>query len=172
MPELPGGEADVFRGQIRDAVVSVDKGVANTDITLSLIDPAAADVESQSTAKKKSGASAGTMPLHFWGDIRLADLSQSLKATIPPQLVGKFITSIPFVKIKDPSQALAAAFPNGIPVAVKGTTVDPKFDFGDIGQQFVGGFLKGNPDAVKEGTDILNQVLGGKEKERSRDRNK
>ena len=169
MPEMPAGDADVFRGQIRDAVVSVDKGVATTDITLSLVDPSSVGAASQPSGKKKTEAATGAMPLHFWGDIQLATLKQSLNATLPPQLIGKFLTSIPFVKVKDLPQALVAAFPNGIPVSVKGTTVDPKFDFGDIGKQFVGGFLKENPDAVKAGADILNQVLGGK-KDKSRDR--
>ena len=167
LPEMSdGGDADVFRGWIKDAVVSIESGTAKTDLTLSLLDPAAADVQTQSTGKKKDAVAPGTMPFHFWGDIHLADLTQSMNATIPPALIGKFMTSLPFVKVKDPSQALASAFPNGIPVVVKGTTTDPKFDFGDIGKQSLEGFLKANPDAVKQGVDILNQVIG-----KNRDKN-
>jgi hypothetical protein len=155
VPSPASSDADVFRGQIRDGSVSIEKGVATTDITLSLVDPSAVPEGS----KKKPEP----MPLHFWGDIRLTDLVQSLNATIPTQLVAKFVTSLPFVKVNDPSQILMDAFPKGIPVSVKGTTTNPTFDFGGIGKQFLDGLTKGNPDMLKqEGQGLLNQVLGGK----------
>ena len=160
LPTAPPDNADVFAGQIKDAVVSVDQGVAKTDMTLSLIDPG--DAKSSSGSPANSSAA---MPLRFWGDIHLADLTQSLNATVPTALIAKFVSSLPVPGMKDPSKALAGVFPNGIPVVIKGTTTKPKFDYQDVGKQFTQGLLQ-NPDNLNN----LLQLIPGQKQKKSKDR--
>ncbi|HEX3355709.1 MAG TPA: hypothetical protein VHS31_01915 [Tepidisphaeraceae bacterium] len=106
-------QADVFTGQIRDGIVTIDKGKAQTDITLLLND-------SDTPAPTKGKQAQKGMPLNFKGDVDLIDQSQNLTATIPVGLIGKY------VRDKNIQRILASSFPDGIPVTLTGTTTNPK----------------------------------------------
>lgn len=129
-------DADAFQGEIDNAVVTLDQGVTTQDVTLQLTDPAA---RAQPAAAQKK------MPLHFQGNIQLADLRQQLHVTFPTELLAKYIPDKQIAKL------LADLFPAGIPLTLTGTTTSSKIDAGE--------FVKQTADAFKK--EKLNQIIGG-----------
>lgn len=146
-------QADTFKGQIKDAVVTLDKGRTTQDVTLSLtaVDP--------TTVKPGETPRTTVLPLGFQGNIRLNDLSQNLNVSIPTALlVGLGNTS-------DLAKVMSQAFPSGIPISLKGTTVAPKVDLGNFAQRFMEGQIK---SGLTGQGGLLDNLLGGKRKD-SRD---
>ncbi len=146
-----GDQADVFSGQIRDGIVTIDKGVAHTDITLLLDDAGAGTASTQTSTPAKGKQAAKGMPLNFKGDVDLIDQSQNLTATIPVALIDKY------VRDKNVQRMLVQAFPDGIPVTITGTTTNPKVIPVDL-QKVIGSQLA-NPENIG---NLLNGLRGGK----------
>jgi hypothetical protein len=161
IPGLNASEqADTFRGQIRDAVVTVENGVVTEDITLEMIDPGkAADVIASKEPVKPT-----VMPLRFQGTVRLSDFAQRINVSIPTGLLGRFLRS------EKDRQNFAKIFPEGVPLTLVGTTVSPKVDIGNIGQKIIEGQLKGLIDPSNESGagGLLDDLLKGKDKDKDR----
>ncbi len=141
-----GKEADTFEGSIKDAVVTIEGGRTTQDVTLLLTDPSAA----QQAAAGKAPPQTATMPLRFQGDVNLANLAQSIEVSLPTGLLGKFLRSD-----KD-RRVFAQIFPDGVPLSLKGTTIKPKVDAGNIVQKIAEGQIKG-----LLGGDVADSPLGG-----------
>ena len=158
---LGGSEqADTFRGQIKDAVVTLENGMVTEDITLEMIDPGkAAEVIGSRQPVKPT-----VMPLRFQGTVGLSDLRQNINVSLPTALLGRFFRSD-----KD-RQVFAKIFPEGVPLTLTGTTVKPKVDAGNIGQKIIEGQLKGLIDPSNEGGtgSLLDDLLKGKDKDKDR----
>ena len=142
-------EADVFQGQIKDAVITLENGRTKQDVTMQLVDPSTVKVAAD--GKK---IEAKPMLMSFKGDIRLSDLTQSLSVVFPPELIAKFIPD------RDLKKGFIDAFPSGVPLSMKGTTSKPVIDYGNILGKFAQGFVQGN---------LLNKALGGDKKKDATD---
>jgi hypothetical protein len=147
-------EAEIFKGDM-NGVITLAEGRTKQDVTLELVDPA--------QAKGTGGAApaaAPKMPLHFQGDIRLADFKQDLDVSFPTQLLAKYIGD------KNIAKTLLDIFPEGIPLSLKGSTLKPQVDYGDIVSRMTKGFAQaqiGNLLGGKGGNkDPLGGILGGK----------
>jgi hypothetical protein len=159
-----GSDTSAFRGQIKDAVVTLDRGRAETDITFALMDPNAKPDAKQGKVQ--------LYPLRFAGDVRLASLAQNLTVTIPPQLLRAWTRSDDIQKW----------LPDGLPLTLKGTTVKPVVDAGDIPKRIVeaqlraraGDLLGGGKDKKMDGDNknplggLLDQLGGDKDKDKDK----
>jgi hypothetical protein len=164
---LGSAEADTFRGEIRDAVITIENGRTTQDLTIMLRE----DITAKDPVTGKEVTLPKNMPLTFRGDIRLSDLQQRLAVSLPTELVSKFI------RVSD--RDLKKIFPEGIPLALRGTTTNPEVDLGNIGQQFIEGQLKnrltdsigGDSDKGVGGAleDILKGLGGDKDKEKEKE---
>lgn len=150
-------QADAFRGVIRDAVVTLEAGRTTQDITLQL---AAVQPEQLSAAKPSQPT---LTPLRFQGDVSLKTLEQSLAVNVP---LGLFPLSE-----KDLRKA-ARIFPEGFPIALRGTTLKPKVDIGDIGKQIIDAQIRGLLGGGEGSDNPLGGLLEnlGKKKEKDRDK--
>jgi hypothetical protein len=119
------GQADAFRGEIRDAVVTLDAGRTTQELTVTLKE----DIEATDPVTGKAITVPRAMPLTFSGDIRLDNLSQRLAVSLPAELVGRFI------RVSEGD--MVRFFPKGVPIALRGTTTNPEVDLGNIVQQLV-----------------------------------
>ena len=128
-------DTDTFRGQIRNAVVTLDRGRTTQKVTMELAKAPVAQ-----SGKKVAAASQPSMPLTFDGDIQLATLQQRLAVTIPTDLIA---SGGDWKKI----------FPSGIPISLKGTTTKPEIDVGDLAAKI----------AKAQAENQINKALGGKE---------
>ena len=148
-----GAQADTFRGQIKDAVITLDAGRTTQDITLTLVDADRRDARGNPLV----------MPLRFNGDITLENLSQRLSVNLPTGLLTKFIRS------NQLERNLSIAFPNGIPLTMTGTTLQPRVDFSGVMQQFLEGQLRGRliPGGGGSGNP-LQDLLRGLERDKDR----
>ncbi len=144
MGGVSNNEADVFQGQIKDAVVTLENGRTTQDITMQLVDPSTVKITPD--GKK---IEAKPMLMSFKGDIRLSDLTQSLNVVFPSQLIAKFIPD------HDIQKGFIDAFPSGVPLSLKGTTSKPVIDYGNIIGKFAQGFVQGK---------LLNSAIGGGKK--------
>lgn len=124
------GQPVTFQGEIRDAVVTLEKGRTTQQLTMTLTE----DVEATDPVTGKTITAPKNMPMSFSGDIRLSDLSQRLSVSLPSALVGRFIR----VSEKD----MLKIFPDGVPIALRGTTTKPEVDLGNLAQRFVEGQLR------------------------------
>ncbi len=140
------GQAETFEGYIKDGVVTLDRGKTTQDVTLMLMDLGAN--AGAAGAPPVDRAKIVHMPLSFKGNIELATLKELLNVSLPPQLVAKFIPDRSF------KSAMVDAFPNGIPIIMKGTTKDPKVDTGNILSKI----------AEAQAKAQLQKVIGGGEK--------
>ncbi len=169
---LGSAEADTFRGEIRDAVITIENGRTTQDLTIMLRE----DLVAKDPVSGKEITVPKNMPLSFQGDIRLSDLQQKLAVTLPTELVSKF------VRMND--KDLKKIFPNGIPIALRGTTTKPEVDLGNIGQQFIEGQLKSRlTDSIGGGgkddrgaggllEDAIKGLGGDKDKKDKKDKEK
>lgn len=147
-----GPQADTFRGQIRDAVITLAAGRTTQDVTLSLVDP----------DRKDARGNPVIMPLRFNGDIALSNLSQKLSVSLPVGLVTKFIRNEQLEK------NLNIAFPSGIPLTMTGTTLQPQIDFSGVMQQFIEGQLRGRLVPGGGSGNPLQDLLRGLEQDKDR----
>lgn len=148
-----GAQADTFRGQIKDAVITLDAGRTTQDVTLSLVDP----------DRKDARGNPLVMPLRFNGDIALGSLAQELSISLPVRLLTKFIRSDQLEKNLD------IAFPSGIPLTMTGTTLQPRVDFSGVVQSFLEGQFRGRlmPGLGGSGNP-LQDLLRGLEQDKDR----
>jgi|GEM_PF-6384477 len=149
------GQTDTFKGEIRDAVITLENGKTTQDLTISLKE----DVEATDPVTGKTITIPKNMPLSFRGDIRLSDLSQKLRVSLPAALVGRFIR----VGEKDMNKF----FPDGVPISLGGTTTKPEVDIGNIVGQLIEAQLRGaiggkNGDPLGD----LIDAIGGKKKDK------
>ena len=159
---IPGGEAsrdpsssNIFQGEIQDAVVTLDQGVTTQDVTLQLGD-AASKAQLATGQAGGPGNGGAIMPLHFSGDIHLADLRQNLQVTFPTELLARFI------RVKGVGKTLADIFPAGIPLSLRGKTTKAEIDLGETGQRLIQGFTQSNLKSITGGKDEKgDDVLGG-----------
>lgn len=149
-------QADTFRGQIKDAVVTLENGRTTQDLTLMMVDPAKL---ADGAAGKGKGQDL-LMPMHFQGDVRLSDLSQSINVSLPAELLARF-----FPAEKD-QRVVMQLFPRGVPLSLKGTTVKPVVDPGNIAQKFIEGQLTGGLGG------LLDQLGKGKKDDEKPDQRK
>jgi hypothetical protein len=151
--DVSKGQSDTFKGQIKDAVVTLDKGRTKQDVTLSLT---ATEPAATATGTPKSV----TLPLGFRGDINLQNLQQNLQVSLPVGLL------VGVGKETDIRKALHTAFPSGIPLTLTGTTTAPQVDIGNFFQRFAEGQLKSRISGGGGGGlgDILGQLGGNKDK--------
>ncbi|MEO6437046.1 MAG: hypothetical protein ABIP55_14985, partial [Tepidisphaeraceae bacterium] len=146
---------DAFRGQIQDAVITIDRGVVTERIVLEIGNKPPDNAIAASPTKSQ------LYPMKFEGTVRMSDLKQNLLVNLPAQMFN--------------SSDIEKFFPEGIPVTLGGTTTRPVPDFGDFAKAFVeaqakaqlgnllGGEKKdGKPNPVG---DILGDVLGQKKKQ-------
>jgi hypothetical protein len=154
------GQADTFRGQIKEAVVTLANGVITEDVTLLLVDAGKAPAD---VIGSRQPVEPTPMPMRFQGTVRLEDLRQNINVSLPTGLLGRFFRSD-----KD-REIFAKVFPEGVPMTLTGTTVKPKVDPGNIAQKILEGQVKGLIDPSKEGGagSLLEDLLN-----RDRDRNK
>ncbi|HYO09528.1 MAG TPA: hypothetical protein VER17_11200, partial [Tepidisphaeraceae bacterium] len=160
------GQSEVFQGYIKDAVITIAEGRTTQDITFQLVDPGA---PSDAVGAQRPVQSVH-MPMSFRGNIALADLRQQLNVTIPAPLVSRFIPD------RDIRKQFNDIFPSGIPIAMGGTTPEPKVQVGNIASQITQGLVKsrltnvlGGNNAAGDGGaggggkpgDILGNILGG-----------
>lgn len=143
---LSKGEADTFKGEIRDAVVVIENGVTDTDLTIMLSE----DIEATDPTTGKPIIIPKNMPLSFSGNIRLSDLKQKLRVSLPPSLVGKFIR----VKSAD----MEKLFPSGVPISLAGTTTKPTVDVGDLARRLPEILLRSRLTGGKDGDDPIGQI--------------
>jgi hypothetical protein len=141
-------QADTFRGQIKDAVVTLENGRTTQDLTLLMIDPSRVADGSAPKGKPQEVL----MPMHFQGDVRLSDLSQSINVSLPAELLARM-----FPSEKD-QRVVMQIFPRGVPLSLKGTTIKPVVDPGNIAQKFIEGQLQG-------GLGGLIDQIGGRKKD-------
>ncbi len=154
-------QADVFEGQIKDALITLDRGRTTQKLTMELLDPGKPSDAVGSARKPRTT----TMKLTFDGDVRLSDLKQQINVTLPPELVAKFVPTDQSL-----GRNLAKYFPEGIPIALRGTTTKPEVDVGNIFQKFLEGQLKSGLTGDGDGKDsglggILDKLGGGKKKD-------
>lgn len=154
-------QSDTFQGQIKDAVVTLDKGVTKQSVTLSLTatePPAVAGDKPRSVV----------LPLSFSGNIRLQDLQQNLAVSIPVGLL------VGVGKENDLRKVLNTAFPSGIPLTLTGTTTAPKVDIGNFAQKFIEGQIKAGltGSGGKDLGGLLGDLLGGNKKKDDDNSNK
>jgi hypothetical protein len=149
------GQADTFRGEIRDAIITLENGRTQQDLTIALKE----DIEGTDPVTGQKITIPKNMPLSFRGDIRLSDLSQKLQVSLPPALVGRFIR----VGEKDMNRY----FPDGVPISLRGTTTKPEVDLGNIVGKLVEAQLRGAIGG-KEGDAIgdIIDAIGGRKKDK------
>jgi hypothetical protein len=172
-----GEESQVFEGYIKSGVINLANGKTTQDVTLQLIDPGTASANGAGVNPAAGPAPAPApganpnavyMPMSFKGDVDLATQSLALNLRVPPQLVSKFIPD------RDWKKSFDDAFPQGIPGVIRGTTSQPKFDYGNVVAQAVqaiaqrqilksipgiGGNKEGNN--ANQGNQDQNNPLGG-----------
>lgn len=163
-------EADTFRGEIRDAVITIENGRTTQDLTITLRE----DVVAKDPVTGREITVPKDMPLTFRGDIRLSDLQQKLSVSLPSALVGRFIR----VSEKD----MVNLFPGGVPITLGGTTTSPRVDLGNIGQRLIEAQIRSRvPGLVPGGGggnsgdpigDILKNLGGGRDRDRREERPK
>ena len=141
------GQAMTFRGEIRDAVITLEKGRTTQQLTMMLTE----DVEATDPVTGNTITVPKNMPMSFSGDIRLSDLSQRLSVSLPSVLVGRFIR----VSEKD----MLKIFPEGVPIALRGTTTRPEVDLGNLAQRFVEGQIRSR--VTGDGGNPLGDLLRG-----------
>lgn len=153
------GQGETFKGAIKDAVVTLDKGRTTQQLTMQLQE----DVEATDPVTGKKITIPKNMPLTFAGDIRLRDLSQKLSVSLPPELVGRFL------RISD--KDMKRFFPDGVPIALRGTTTKPEVDIGNLAQKLIEAQLRsrltgdgGKGDPVG---GLIDSVLGGKKEKKN-----
>jgi hypothetical protein len=142
-------QADTFRGAIRDAVVTLQDGQTTTDITLELVDP----TQAPEVIGAREPVQPTPVPMRFQGGINLSDLSQSIEVNLPPQLLHRFIRG------DRDRQVLAQIFPEGVPLSLRGTTLDPKIDFPNIGQRILEAQIRGLLPREGNGIGALEDIL-------------
>jgi len=152
---LTKNQTDVFRGESRYAVIQLEKGRTTQDLTISLRE----DVEATDPITGATITIPKNMPLSFRGDIRLSDLKQQLRVSLPPALVGRMIR----VSEKD----MMRIFPDGVPISLAGTTTSPEVDLGNIVGRLIEAQLRGAIGG-KAGDPIggLIDAIGGRKKEK------
>jgi hypothetical protein len=156
-----GSKTEAFRGEIRNGVVTLERGVTTQDITFAVSDP---------KAKVEPGKKPPVYPLNFKGDVTLQNLAQSITLTLPPEFLGD----------------VGKYLPGGLPLSLGGTTPKPKIDAAQAAKAFgeaqvkagVGNLLGGGGDKNKGGTKDdgrskdkdplggLTDQLGGKDKKK------
>ncbi|MCS7033866.1 MAG: hypothetical protein NZ561_07705 [Phycisphaerae bacterium] len=162
---LGRGETDVFRGEIRDAIVTLDAGRTRQELTITLRE----DIETTDPATGVTRRVPREMPLTFQGDIRLSDLRQQLRVSLPGPLVGRFIR----VSERD----MARFFPEGVPISLVGTTTRPEVDLGNLAQRLIEAQIRrsigaeGQSDPIGQIGDIIESLRGRSEERDRRDRN-
>jgi hypothetical protein len=176
-------QADTFEGNIQNATIVLAGGVVTSDVTLNLLDSTAAAAQAanqnanpgdfdNSTPQPSSPAAGGQgakapppMPFKFNGTVRLSDQTQHLNMSLPPQFFGRWFSG----KVQD---TLVAAFPDGIPIVMAGTTSNPTIEPGDIGKQIAKSqanqLLNGGSGNLQ---NQLQQLLGGKKKNKQSNNN-
>jgi hypothetical protein len=180
-------QADTFQGDIQNATVVLAAGVVTSDVTLNLQPSSAAQANGgqaggqgnqnsnpgdfdnsspQPAAGGQNGQGAQApppMPFKFNGTVRLSDQTQHLNMSLPPQFFGRMFSGKS--KVED---TLVAAFPDGIPIVMAGTTSNPTIQTGDIGKQI----LKSQTNQLMNGgsgglQNQLQQLLGGSKKKKN-----
>ncbi len=132
--------ADRFEGSIQNAVVTIEAGRTTQDITFEIVDPKSKGEEVIGARPGQKPAAPVTHPLRFQGDVNLRSLAQSLSVNIPPGLVEPWF-----------GKEIAELFPSGMPLSMKGTTVKPVIDPGDMVMKTIQG----------QATNRLGGLLGG-----------
>ena len=152
-------QADTFKGQIKDAVITLDKGRTKQDVTLSLT---ATEPATSASEKPKSVV----LPLNFKGDIHLDNLRQNLSVSIPTGLL------VGVGNDTDLRKVFSAAFPSGIPVTMTGTTTSPQVDVGNFAQKFLEGQIKAGLTGGAGGKNIgglIGDILGADRDKKQKD---
>lgn len=152
-------QSDTFRGEIRDAVVTLDKGRTTQELTLNLSVPE----DPKAAAAAPTNVKPQVYPLTFKGDIRLSDLKQNLQVNLPTALV------VGTGNDTDIRRIMNSTFPSGIPLSMRGTTTKPEVDYGNFAQKFIEGQIKSGLTGGKDGGGLLEDLLGGGKKNKDSD---
>lgn len=157
---LDTGDFQNFRGEMKNATFTLDRGVVTQNATFMLgsVEQANADPK----AKPKA-----LYPFSFTGNVSLANLGMNLNAGLPMQLVRD--------KVKGGDVAKILEFmPDQLPIGFGGTTTTPKLNFNNAGKSFSEAIFKygasrlaGDKGDGKSGDkveDILGGLLGGDKK--------
>ena len=178
-----GSQANVFDGEVKNGVITLDKGRTTQNITFDLVESPTATTQpssglSDSVAQSRNKPTtnpvkARHMPLTFAGDLNLADQHMKINATLPAEMAAKFLEVIPSVG-PQAAKAVRQSLPGGIPFVITGTPRAPKFDWIGAGTKLTAGILA-NTGGVggkigqvlgdkngKAGGDVIGDVLGGK----------
>lgn len=153
------GDFRNFRGELKDATFTLDRGVVTQNATFMI--GGVESVDKQGNAK--------LYPFTFTGNVALANLEMNLAAGLPTQLIRN--------KAKGELADILAFVPDNLPIGLRGPTTNARADFSKLGgvftealtkygaSQLLGGDKKkddGKQSDLEKAGDILGGLLGGK----------
>lgn len=147
-----------FRGELRNATFTLDRGVVTQDATFMIGNVDSTDKEGRPKL----------YPFTFTGNVSLANLDMNLAAGIPTQILRN--------KAKGDFAKVLEYVPDNLPIGLRGPTTTPKVSFDKLGNVFaealakygasrlLGGDKKddGKKSDLEKVGDVLGDLLGGK----------